>query len=285
MPAADPALRFVLCADDFALSPGVSQGILEALDSGALSAAGAMTTRPFWRADAQALRPFIGRADLGLHLNLTAGAPLTAMPRLAPGGVLPGVGALIRASLTGRLPEREIRAEIDAQLNAFAGGLGREPDFLDGHQHVHVLPGVRRWALEALARRGLAGKAYVRDSGDGLRNILARRVEAPKALLVSALAQGFAAAARRAGFAANQGFAGFSAFDPARAYAPDFAAFLTNPGPRHLVMCHPGYVDGALDAGDSVTASRLKELAFLASPEFRAVLGARGARSVRFADL
>ena len=283
MPAAP--FTFVLCADDFALSPAVSRGIIEAMGAGALTATGAMTNRPAWSADARLLAPFAGRADLGLHLNLTLGAPLTKMPRLAPGGALPSAGALIRAALARRLPEAEIRAEIGAQLEAFAQGLGREPDFLDGHQHVHILPGLRVWALEALAARGLAGRCYVRDSADTARRIFARRVEAAKATLVAGLAAGFTRAALSRGFAVNAGFAGFSAFDPARSYAADFAAYLTAPGARHLVMCHPGHVDAELAAADPVTASRENELRFLTSPAFAELLAAHGARLARFADL
>ena len=283
MPAAP--FRFVLCADDFALSPAVSRGIIEAMGAGALTATGAMTNRPAWAADARLLAPFAGRADLGLHLNLTLGAPLTKMPRLAPGGALPAAGALIRAALARRLPEAEIRAEIGAQLAAFAQALGREPDFLDGHQHVHILPGLRVWALEALAARGLAGRCYVRDSADTARRIFARRVEAAKASLVACLAAGFTRAALSRGFAVNAGFAGFSAFDPARSYAADFAAYLTAPGARHLVMCHPGHVDAELAAADPVTASRENELRFLTSPAFPELLAAHGARLARFADL
>ena len=278
-------LRFILCADDFALTPGVSQGIVEALEAGVLSATGAMTTRPFWREGARMLAPFIATADLGLHLNLTLGAPLTAMPGLAPSAMLPPLRSLLVAALARRLPQREVEAEIGAQIDAYCDAMGRAPDFVDGHQHVHVLPGVRDWLLEALAKRGLAGATYVRDSGDGLASIAARKVEAPKAAFVAVLARGFRVAARARGFGANQGFAGFSGFAPRRDYGADFARYLLRPGARHLVMCHPGRVDAELSGLDPATASREAELDWLLSQRHGDALAAAQAQIVRMRDL
>ena len=269
--------RVMLCADDYALAPGVSAGILQCLDAGRLTATCAMTNRPSWPRAARELSAFAGRADLGLHLNLTAGAPLGPMPTLAPDGAFPALTQLIGRALTSRLPEAEVRAEIARQVEAFVAEMGRPPDFVDGHQHVQVLPGVRRWLIEDLSRRGWAGKIWLRDSSDRIASILARRVEAAKALQVAALALGFASRALAAGFETNKGFSGYSAFDAARPLAADFGAYLVAPGPRHLVMCHPGHVDAELRAVDDVSASREAELAFLLSPAFPALLASRGA--------
>ncbi len=272
----------MLCADDYALSPGVSRGILEALDARRLTATSAMANRPSWGDAARDLAPFGDIADIGLHLTLTAGGPLGAMPSFAPSGGFPSLGALVRRAVSGRLPEAEVRAEIARQLDAFENAMGRPPDFVDGHQHVQILPGVRRWLLEELARRGLAGATWLRDSADRPGAILARKVEAVKALQVASLAAGFAASARKAGFAVNRGFSGFSAFDPSRSVAEDFGRALVSPGGRHLVMCHPGYVDAALKEVDDVTVTRERELAFLLSPDFHALLAAHGVALARW---
>ncbi len=39
---------FVLCADDYAMTPAVSRGILALLEAGRITATGAMTNRPSW---------------------------------------------------------------------------------------------------------------------------------------------------------------------------------------------------------------------------------------------
>ena len=38
--------------------------------------------------------------------------------------------------------------EVRAQFEAFADAFGRPPDFVDGHQHVHLFPQVREAVLE-----------------------------------------------------------------------------------------------------------------------------------------
>src|SRR3954451_23826569 len=72
--------RFALCADDYAITPGVSRGILQLLDAGRLTAVSVLVTGPGWAAAAGDLKPFAGATDIGLHLNLTLGAPLEGMP-------------------------------------------------------------------------------------------------------------------------------------------------------------------------------------------------------------
>jgi predicted glycoside hydrolase/deacetylase ChbG (UPF0249 family) len=276
-------LRFVLCADDFAMSASVSAGILDLLARGRVSATGAMTNCPAWATAAAPLKAFAGKADLGVHLNLTWGVPLGPLPRLAPGGALPALGTILRAALLGRLPLAEIAEEFKRQIDAFVGPMGREPDFLDGHQHVHALPGVRDALFTVLGGLGLTGRVYLRDPADRAGAILARRLSAGKAASVAMLARGFAKTARRRGFATNEGFAGFSSFDPRRDLAADFERFLLRPGRRPLVMCHPGL--GRDEEGDDASRTRPLEQRFLAGEAFAALLRRLDAAPARFADL
>ena len=132
-----------------------------------------------------------------------------------------------------------------------------------------MLPGIRDWLLDEAGKRGLAGKIWMRDSADSLSRIVARGVQVPKAVTVTLAGRGFGARARAQGFVTNDSFAGFSAFDPRRDYAADFARFLASPGPRHLVMCHPGRVDAELERLDPATYSREQELEFLLSDRFK----------------
>ena len=264
--------KLILCADDFALSPAVSRGILEALHEGRLNAASALTTTPFWRGDARSLSAPGLDAAIGIHINLTLGSPLSAMPAFAPAFNFPPLGAVLRGAMLGSLPQAEIRAEIARQIDAFVEAYGHPPDFVDGHQHIQVLPGIRRWLLEELAKRGWAGRMWVRDSTDDLSRIFARRAEIPKALALVAFGLGFKALAESFGFESNDGFAGFSAFDARADYSRAFDSYLKAPGARHLVMCHPGHVDAELIVTDPVTTTRENELTFLLSPAFREAL-------------
>ena len=247
-----------ICADDYALSPAVSRGIRECLAAGRVTATSAMTNRPNWPLAAQELRALPDDFEVGLHLNLTCGAPLEEMPVLAPRGVLPDARGLMRS----KAPQAEIRLEIIRQLQAFHTHMGRWPDFFDGHQHVHVLPNVRAALWQALASLDLKGKLWVRDSSDRLTRILVRGVQVKKALIVKALARGFAQEAKANGFETNDSFSGFSAFDVNGNYAAEFDRYLKAPGKRHLIMCHPGYVDDELRASDTLQEARVKELGY-----------------------
>jgi len=272
---------FALCADDFALSPAVTDGILAALAAGRLSATCAMTTQPGWPEAAAKFRDLAPDADLGLHFNLTLGGPLGDMPRFAPSGRFPAMNSIAPAAFARALPLAEICDELRRQLDAFERAFGAPPAFVDGHQHVQVLPGIAETLIAELCARGLAGKCWLRDSADRPKRIFARAKHWGKALTVAGLARGFRKKAEAAGFALNDGFAGFSDFD-AGDYGTDFASYLLAPGTRHLIMCHPGHVDEELARLDPVTASREAELAFLLSPRFDEVLAAAGARLTRF---
>ena len=103
------ARKIVLCADDYAMSEGISRGIIELLGSGRLSATSVMGNMPEWKSLAPELSPFRRIRGIGLHLNLTTGRPLTDMPATCPGGEFPRLQELIQRAFTGRLPESEIR--------------------------------------------------------------------------------------------------------------------------------------------------------------------------------
>ncbi|SEC91263.1 hypothetical protein SAMN05519104_2346 [Rhizobiales bacterium GAS188] len=278
-------LRFVLCADDFALSAGVSEAILDLLERRRISATGAMTNRENWPVAAPRLRQFSASADLGVHLNLTCGASVSVMSRFAPTGELPPFGKVLRGALWGRLPLAEIADEFRRQIDAFARQMGREPDFLDGHQHVHAFPGVREALIAALDGLGLARRLYVRDPADRLGAIAERRLCAGKAMVIATLARGFGPKLEARAILANSSFAGIVPFNPRRDYATDFARFLRRPGDRHLVMCHPGFVDAELQAADPVGATRPKEHEFFAGEAFPALLERHSAMPSRMRDL
>ncbi len=267
-----PEFSFMLVADDYAISPAVSEGISQALNAGRLSGTGAMVNRPFWRQAAARLRGDDLVSSAGVHLNLTCGAPLTKMPAFAPSGQFPALRRVLPEARRRRLPQAELDAEISAQLDTFADATGAAPAFVDGHQHVQMFPQIRETLFEALARRGWQDQIWLRDSAARPADILSRRTGMTKALVVTWLGRGFRAAAHRAGFQTNEGFAGFSSFDPAADYEAQFRTYLVAPGTRHLVMCHPGHADRELREVDPHTQSRENELAFLLSGRFLDVL-------------
>ena len=137
------------------------------------------------------------------------------------------------------------------------------PDFIDGHHHVHALPGIREALVAVLKRRFPAGGPLVRDPADRVAAILGRRVSAGKALVAAMLAAGFRGQVEAAGFATNRGFSGYSSFG-ALPYAAEFDTFLVAPGARPMIMCHPGLADAAWGGVDEIAQRRPQEHAYLA---------------------
>lgn len=280
--------QVILSADDYGLTPGISEGIRQLLRQQRLTATAAMTVSPFWAEEGRHLLAGAEQidADTGLHLTLTDHIPLTQMPRLAESGHLPSNGRLIIMALRGQLEDETIRqelaGEIAAQIDAFAAVMGRVPDFIDGHHHCHQLPVIRDLVLEAFAARIAPQGGYLRLCQEPLPAILKRGRAVLRAAVISALGQGFARKVKAAGFKANDSFRGVRDFTAREKTGDLFARFLNGEGERPLIMCHPGLVDGHLIGLDPLTDLREVELEYLASDAFAALLEDKNVELVRF---
>jgi predicted glycoside hydrolase/deacetylase ChbG (UPF0249 family) len=254
----------IICSDDFALTKGISEGILSLAEAGRLSATSAIVTTTHWPAQAKAVMRLRDRFAVGLHLNLTFGAPLGSMPDLAPDGVLPPPQVLIGKTVCGYVRTREIAVEIERQFDRFESEAGFPPDFIDSHHHVHILPVVRHAIVATLRRRYPSGGLLLRDPSDKPARIIRRRIAAKKALGAWILARGFCQLAAANGFLVNAGFSGFSTFGRIP-YTREFDTFLLDAGPHHMIMCHPGFVDNELSSRDPIAHRRPEEYSVLST--------------------
>lgn len=234
--------RLILCADDFAYSREVSETIVALAMAGKVNAISCMTGMPGWHPDSRLLQTVPAHVQIGLHLTLTGECPLTDMPELAPRGVLPDINTLQRRAARWDLPFGEIADEIRAQFAAFVQAMGRAPDFVDGHQHAHALPGIREIVLAEVACR--APLSWVRACSDRFSSMM-RRPFLGKAIGSSFHTRGFRRAAAAYGIATNDSFGGH--YDFAGDYAGLFGRFLRGGRGMHLVMCHPGAGERADD--------------------------------------
>jgi predicted glycoside hydrolase/deacetylase ChbG (UPF0249 family) len=270
-----PPRRIWLCADDYGISPGVNRAIRDLIERGRLNATSVMVVGPsIGRDEVSALAAAAAnspRCAIGLHVTLTAPfRPLTMHFKPLDGGMFLSFPRLLRAGLLRRLDPEIIQAELMVQLAAFNELFGRAPDFVDGHQHAQLFPGVREAFLAAVKQA--APGAWVRQGGR--HQPLARRLGPPKALLLDILSAQFRSRASRADIAFNPGFAG--AYDFSR--QPDFSAlmrqFLDGLPEGGLIMCHPGFVDETLVGLDPLTVQREHEHAFLGGEHFPRLLAA-----------
>lgn len=275
----------MLCADDFAISPKVSAAIIDLLSQRRLSAASCMTASRHWPNVAPGLRAFAGAMDIGLHLTLTDARPSGWMPRLAPDGRLPPLPRLLPLALAGRLDRAEIAGEIRRQLDAFVAETGCMPDFIDGHQHVHLLPVIRDEVLALFAGPLAGGRSYLRICWEPPRRILARRLAVAKTAFIATLSLPLRREAARRGIPCNDSFRGVYGFAAAGSYSSVFPRFLRGSGQRPIIMCHPGLADAELAAADALTVEREQEHAYFASDRFVADLAAANCRLARFRNL
>jgi predicted glycoside hydrolase/deacetylase ChbG (UPF0249 family) len=261
-----------LIADDYGLAPGVSKAILDLIDRGRLTGTSCMTGFPEWDQEARRIKPLRDRAAIGLHLTLTDQVAVTGPSSLAPDGRLPPLGSLALPIRRGRFDARDVHAELDAQYDRFIEALGGPPDFIDGHQHVHFLPVVRKWLLARFATA--ADKPALRGA-PVLTNLDAA---APKIAAIAALAAGFNKAMQRAGFAVMTPLSGIYDWRQPEKFAPTLNAALASLPEQGLFMCHPGHVDETLRARDIMQGAREVEFAVLGSEDFGASLDRAGAR-------
>jgi chitin disaccharide deacetylase len=278
-----PLTAFALCADDFAISPGVSRGICELMAQNRLYAASCLTVSRFWPEHAGWMAPYAGRRDIGLHLALTNFTPLAPANSLARDGQLPGLRRLIVGALTGQLPRAEIRDELLRQYDAFATAFGRPPDYVDGHHHVHQFPVIRDIVLELVAKQ--SPRPCLRLSDEPLRAVWKRNVTRGRAAVITLLGLGCRRRARALGLRMNTRFAGVYDFSPQFVYRDVFRKYISGAPKNLAVMCHPGHVDADLAALDSTVDSRPRELAYFAGADFPADLAEAGMALTRFTTI
>lgn len=246
----------ILNADDYAMDEGVDAAVLALAARGTLTAASAMVLAPRW--------PEAGRrlADVeiscGLHLDLTSTfVPETNLPRALP--------ALMGVAFLGQLDRAALKRTVERQLERYDGVMKAPPDFVDGHQHVHQLPGVREVLTQALRTRygALA-------EGIALRLCLARRWRGLKAAIIEGTgASALARLAARGGHPANSDFAGVYGFSPGADLAHLWRGWLCGlVGEAPLIMCHVATQEAPGGAPDSIRGARLAEWRWLSSSAF-----------------
>ena len=265
--------RIRIVADDYGISPSVNAAIRDLIASGRINATSVMVAAPsFDREQARQLAGVSQRAALGLHLTLTAPfKPLSSTYAPTQDGAFLSLGRTAVAAIIGQIGAQNLEREIGAQIDAFTAAFGRPPDFIDGHQHVHLFPRIGTGLLAVMKRK--APGAWVRQCG---RATGAVSFAARKAVFLDVLSQRFRARAAAAGVITNPAFAGAYDFGSGSDFATLFASFLDRLPDGSVVMCHPGEVDAELVRLDPLTAQREREYAYFKSDAFPALLAARG---------
>jgi predicted glycoside hydrolase/deacetylase ChbG (UPF0249 family) len=215
--------------------------------------------------DGPLLKPFLGSADIGLHFTMTE---TRSLPFVAAESFLrpPSLSSLVAA--------------VDEQVGKFSDAIGQLPDYIDGHQHVHLLPGLREAVVRVAGRIG----AYVRDTFEPIGAAMWRRPAALESAYLSCLSFPLSKLARRAHVATNRGFRGARNFRDPKPFRVLFRSMIAGAGDGCLVMCHPGHADALLAERDGVREAREAELRYLTGPDFPGDLHEHGLALSRLSD-
>jgi predicted glycoside hydrolase/deacetylase ChbG (UPF0249 family) len=258
-------LRLIVNADDFGVSEGVNRGIAAAHDHGIVTSTSLMATGEAFE-HAVALARSRPRLAVGVHLVLTEHRPLRGAGLARDGAFPRHVTALLGPALRGALPLDEVRAELDAQICRVRDA-GIAIGHLDGHQHVHVLPGVARIVAELADAYGIAA---VRYPAERLRGYMLRNPRWLRRVAEQAALRAFAAAAPLKRLRRSDDFVGF--YFGGRLDEANLRTVL-EALPAHgtvELMCHPGDED-AQPGGDWEYAWAAERDA-LTSPRIREAL-------------
>jgi predicted glycoside hydrolase/deacetylase ChbG (UPF0249 family) len=243
-------LKLIVNADDFGYTHGVTQGIVRAHREGIVTATTMMANAPDTKSAANVARS-VKDLDIGVHLVVTYGAPLTPperIPSLVTDGRFPRVADLLR---TGAPNAEEALVEYRAQYRRVRELIGREPSHLDTHHWVHDLPALED-ALLALAKEtGAAARTHdgrqrarFRDAGVRTPDRFVREFQHPGAIHVEAMLGLLERVAEEGGVVE--------------------------------LMCHPAEPDLALLEGSSYSRERGVELETLTHPQVRAAIARLG---------
>lgn len=257
--------RLTLCMDDLGLNACVNNAGLTLLSQGRLQAISCLVGAPAWLEVAPTLRGLGPRQiDLGLHLDLTQ-FPLSVAPQT--------LGQIWRRGVLGREWLRQLKHEIECQIELFEDSLGHSPDYIDGHQHIHQFPGVRDMLIQVLQQRNMKD-LWIRNTAapsKRLMNISMGASDRLKPKIIQALGQkALTQLAVKAGFLQNTHLLGVYPFTASvQRYKQWMSAWLQVVEAGDVLMCHPAL--GTCHE-DSIAAARNCEATILESEWFSDLL-------------
>lgn len=318
----DPSRRLILHADDFGLNADVSRGIVGGFSAGLLTSTAILANAPaarlavdLWQrleearlagtlpsADVRSRLGDPGAAfDLGVHLNLTQGKPLTAdFPATlldAYGRFLPPSGVYRRLLRYGNHYAEAIEGELAAQID-FLTLRGLPISHLNGHQYVEMMP-VVAGIVPRLAHRYSIGRVRAAveprhwlnslQSGAGHRRLPGIRLSAwPLSLVKQFHAQRLAGNLAAACIARPDAFFGTSHAGRVDLRLVAHYLRVAHKAPLIEIALHPGLapaVDHSSDEAwrDPLAALRAGELEMLRSASLADLIVAHGVALGRLA--
>jgi len=270
------AIRLVVNADDFGMSPGVSRGIVRAHREGIVTSTSVLGNCGDFEESCAILAeaPDLG---VGVHLALVGRGPIADPARvpslLTAGGRFHERGAeFITAWTKRKIDAGDVEREFEAQV-ARVREAGIRVDHLDTHHHLGFLPVVGR-SVEAVARRH--GIGAIRSE---IETPTLSWVTDPRRGLKAGVLTGLNWLTRRQLGARRHSAQSWGYVESGRLDEVRVLEIIGRLGPgTHELICHPG-------EEQSPGYDHMGELTTLTSGKVRRALGQREVSLCRWGDL
>ena len=248
----------ILNADDFGLTPGVNQSVLDLHRAGALTSATLMATADH-TGSAAAIATGDPTLGVGCHVILVDGKP--ALPHdnipaltLPSGSFRTTLGTFVLDLMRGSIPEAEIEIEAVAQIRHLQAA-GVRVSHLDTHKHTHMFPRVLRPLLRAAVSCGIAAVRNPFEPDWAIKATPhATRLRRLQVHLLRTQRREFLKLVQKAGVATTDGAIGVLATGTLNSGALE-ALLTAMPAGTWELVCHPGYIDEDLNKAQT----RLRE--------------------------
>jgi hopanoid biosynthesis associated protein HpnK len=287
--------NLIVNADDLGWTAGVNRGIAQAHRNGIVTSSSLLANGAAFD-DAMSVARSLPAIGVGVHLNLSDGAPVAgskAVPSLVDqrGELSGGPEQLLLKLARRKLRLSDVEREWDAQIEKIRAA-GISPTHLDGHKHVHMLPGLFPIALK-LAKKHSIPAIRISNEASPLRAALSgkSRRNSGTVLKQGVQARGLKLLARDAHKLADK--SGIESADYFCGIAQ--TGVLTREGVLNLLeslpegitelMCHPGYLDEDLAHSDTrLQNSRVAELEILTDIAVRKSVASHGIRLINYSQ-
>ena len=264
--------KLILCADDYGQNEEISQGILDLIDHKILTATSCMTNLPQWPKYASQLKTK-KNIDKGVHLNFTYGTPLNPLIKKTIGNWPNSIFKLMTyVLLTKKITLNLLKKEITLQINAFEQVFNQQPNFIDGHQHLHHFPAIQRAFLEVYLEKydhlNVSQRPYIRIATSSTKSDNSNWLK--KKIIQWTGSESLKRQAIKNQIPHNKQFAGIYSYTADSNFESVIIKTLSSMNEDTLMMCHPGLLSS--DINDPINNNRYKEYMFLKSSQFKELL-------------
>jgi len=274
------ARNLIVNADDFNSDEERNRGILEAAARGIVTSVSVISNLPFNAESVAKLKDIFG-PRIGVHLNLTKGAPIArhATTLVDESNQFLKKKKAWRRALLHQYDLKEVEEEFAAQISHLRE-LGITPDHLDGNNHLHIFPGIAevtaRLARDFDIKKIRLPLEKFQNPGDYFQP------KAFKKYFFGLLAKRASSMFKSFNLLFPEHFAGIQF--PQVGEIESLRNFFRKlpPGTTEL-MCHPGYRNVSMPL--SPQSKHEEELAALTNPEVLATLKHERITLISFHDL